>query len=214
MSAQDGAPALGRAPMAPPAQWNARQGSSIPTGSRPARLTRRAMAVTAATLCAPLVAVAGLAAVGAAWGGGDPELGTMAGSQGLRGTTVASSIPATPPVAGSPAPVSKGGDKRRTPTAAAGGRPPTDTTNAATREPATDLRAPTHKPPTTQPRAPLRRVTPTPAPAAPEPIVDPSGPGAPIPGGTTGPGENSGTGSGTGGGSGPSEGGEGTDGGD
>ena len=66
MSAQQGAPVLGRAQVATPTLWNAPQGSSIPAGSAPARMTRRAIAVAAATLCAPLVAMLGLAAIGAA----------------------------------------------------------------------------------------------------------------------------------------------------
>jgi uncharacterized membrane protein YgcG len=226
MSAQDGAPALGRAQIAPTDQWNARQGSSIPMASVPARFTRRAMTVAAATLCAPLVAVAGLAAIGVAGGGGDPAVGTMAGSQGLRGTTVETIPPAPAQVAGPTDPVFKREGKGEAPTAAASGRPVKGTTDDAGREPATDLRAPAHKPPIrTQPRTPSRRVSPAPPPAAPEQIVDPSAPGAPTTsggatgsGGTTGPGDSSGpgsgTGSGSGGGSGSSEGDESSDGGD
>ena len=210
MSAQDGAPALGRAQVAPPDQLNAQQGSSIPMASAPARFTRRAMTIAAATLCAPLVAVAGLAAIGVAGGEGDPEVGTMAGSQGLRGTTVGTSTPAPAQVPSPTVPISKGESKGEAQTAAASGRPLKGATDDEAREPVTDLRPPADKPPIrTQPRTPSRRVSPAPPPAAPEQVIDPSAPGAPTTSGgttgsgdTSGPGESSGPGSGTGSGSG------------
>src|SRR3954451_15318272 len=103
MSAHYGAPVLGRAQRGTPAFWTAPQGSSIPAGSRPERVTRRAIAVAAATLCAPLVTATALAAIGAVTGGNQAEMGTLAGAQGLRGTTVAATNPA-PAQVSSPAP--------------------------------------------------------------------------------------------------------------
>src|SRR3954451_6227158 len=108
MSAHYGAPVLGRAQRGTPAFWTAPQGSSIPAGSRPERVTRRAIAVAAATLCAPLVAATALRAIAAATGGNHAEMGKLAGTQGLRGTTIASTSPA-PAQVSAPAPeTSKG----------------------------------------------------------------------------------------------------------
>jgi hypothetical protein len=189
MSAQQGAPALGRAQVATPTLWNAPQGSSIPREPRPARMTRRAMAVTAATLCAPMVAAIGLVAIATAGGGNQAEMGTLAGTQGLRGSTVAASGPAPTQVSGPPADGWKakagGTDKG---TAAEPKRDSTqETSSQPQREPAPTTRAPEHKAPThTAPEPPSSRVNPDPTAPAPAPTVDSSDPGAPIPGSTGG----------------------------
>jgi uncharacterized membrane protein YgcG len=188
MSAQQGAPALGRAQVATPTLWNAPQGSSIPRGSAPARMTRRAMAVAAATLCAPLVAMLGLAAIGAAGGGNQAEMGTLAGTQGLRGSTVATTSPAPTQVSAPPADELKARADGTNATAADPKQHPTQSTaSQPQREPAPDTRAPAHKPPTrTVPERPPSRVNPHPSAPAPPPAVDPTGPGAPIPGSSGG----------------------------
>jgi outer membrane biosynthesis protein TonB len=189
MSAQQGAPGLGRAQMATPTFWNAPQGSSIPMKSRPARMTRRAMAVAAATLCAPAVAAIGLAAIAAAGGGGHPEMGSLAGTQGLRGTTVAATAPAPAGVLGpsiddpKAKPVTTDEDN-----AAAHKRHPTqDTSSDPQRAPAPTTRAPAHKPPThAAPQPPPSKVNLNPPAPAPTPSVDPTTPGAPTSGSTSG----------------------------
>jgi hypothetical protein len=188
MSAQQGAPALGRAQVGTPTLWNAPQGSSIPRGSRPARMTRRAMAVTAATLCAPMVAAIGLVAIATAGGGNQAEMGTLAGTQGLRGSTVAASGPVptqvSPPADGWKA--KAGGTDEGT--AAEPKRHSTqETSSQPQREPAPTTGAPEHKAPThTAPEPPSSRVNPDPTAPAPAPPVNSSGPGAPIPGSTSG----------------------------
>jgi hypothetical protein len=189
MSAQQGAPVLGRAQVATPTLWNAPQGSSIPAESAPARMTRRAMAVAAATLCAPLVAMLGLAAIGAAGGGNQAEMGTLAGTQGLRGSTVATTSPAPTQISAPPADDLKARADGTNATAADPKQHPTQSTaSEPQREPAPATRAPAHKPPTrTVPERPPSRVNPNPSTPAPS-TVDPTGPGAPIPGtgGTSG----------------------------
>jgi hypothetical protein len=209
MSAQQGAPVLGRAQVATPTFWNAPQGSSIPSGTRPARMTRRAMAVAAATLCAPLVAMLGLAAIGAAGGGNQAEMGTLAGTQGLRGTTVATTGPSPTQLSGPPVDGSKADATGEGP-ANPGSRPTQGTGSHPRSEPAPTTRAPANKPPShTAPKPPSSKVNLNPPAPAPATTVDPSGPGAPTPsnstGGTSGgPGSvdtsssNSGSGSGSG----------------
>jgi hypothetical protein len=60
-------------------------------------IRRRAMAVAAATLCAPALAVTALAAIAAAGGGSDgPGMSTLPGAQGLRGTTEPATVAAAP----------------------------------------------------------------------------------------------------------------------
>jgi hypothetical protein len=187
MSAQQGAPALGRAQVGTPTLWNAPQGSSIPTETRPARMTRRAMAVTAATLCAPMVAAIGLVAIATAGGGNQAEMGTLAGTQGLRGSTVAEAGPAltqvSPPADGWKA-EADGTDEG--PAAEPRRHSTQETSSQPQREPAPSTRAPAHKPPTRTAPEPPSRVNPKPTAPAPPPTVDSSGPGAPIPGSTSG----------------------------
>jgi outer membrane biosynthesis protein TonB len=195
MSAHHSAPGMGRAQVGPPAFLTAQQGSSIPTRVRGTRMTRRAMTVAAATLCAPLVATVGLAAFAAAGGEQPPEMGSLAGAQGLRGSTVEATSPAPAPQVLAPTAESPKRPEVVTPVEKSQTDPVTDETQR--QEPPT-TRAPTHKPPvqtTPKPRSP--RVSP-PAPA-PAPSFDPTGPGAPTstggtstsgsdPGSTSGPG--------------------------
>jgi hypothetical protein len=181
MSAQQGAPALGRAQ----------------TGT----MTRRAMAVAGATLCAPLVAAVGLAAIGTAGGGDQAQMGTLAGAQGLRGSTVAATNPAPPPASSPTADAFKAkGDGPREASAAESKRQPSQETQSQPRSnPAPSTRAPTHKPPTQVTSKPPRSRVPV-TPTSPAPTVDPSTPGAPTPGSTGGSddsGSSSGAGSGT-----------------
>jgi hypothetical protein len=187
MSAQQGAPVLGRVQVATPTLWNAPQGSSIPAGSAPARMTRRAIAVAAATLCAPLVAMLGLAAIGAAGGGNQAEMGTLAGTQGLRGSTVATTSPAPTQISAARSDDLKARAEGTNATAADPKQHPTQSTaSEPQREPAPATRAPAHKPPNhTVPERPPSRVNPNPSAPAPS-TVDTTGPGAPIPGSTGG----------------------------
>jgi hypothetical protein len=178
MSAQYGAPALRRAPST--------------------QLTRRAMAVAAATLCAPLVAASALAGIGAAGGGNQAEMGTLAGSQGLRGTTVGASTPA-PAQAANPTPrvMKNQGAGTAEPVNNTGKSDPAPpTSNSTPRQPAPSTRAPAHKAPA--PRATPPRIPVKPPAATPTPTVDPSGPGAPIPSSGSGAGSTSGSSSGSG----------------
>jgi hypothetical protein len=154
------------------------------------------MIVAAATLCAPAFATVALAAIGATGGGGHPAMGSLAGTQGLRGTTT--------PEASAPAPATS---SERTAQHGATVKP-SDASNPpppvhAQRNPAPKVpaRAPTHH------RSPAPpHVTPTPhthvnPPST--PVYDPTQPGAPTSSGTTsGSGTTtSGTGSTTGSGS-------------
>ena len=201
MSAQQGAPALGRAQVATPTLWNAPQGSSIPRAPRPPRLTQRAMAVAGATLCAPLVAAVGLAAIGAAAGGNQAEMGTLAGTQGLRGSTVAETSPAPTQVSGSPADhVKTKADTTGGGTVAEPKRHPTqDTAAPPQREPAPSTRAPSHKQPTQTAPEPPKRVNLNPPAPTPPTTTDPSTPGAPTSSGSGSTGDvgSSGPGSGS-----------------
>jgi hypothetical protein len=195
MSAHYSAPGLGRAEVGPPAFLTAQQGSSIPTRVRGTRMTRRAMTVAAATLCAPLVAAVGLAAFAAAGGEKPPEMGSLAGAQGLRGSTVEATSPAAAPEV--PAPIAetpKRVEENVAPVHKGQTDPVTDGQEQQQRQQPPPTRAPTHKPPVqTAPKPRSPRVSP-PAPAPP-PSYDPTGPGAPTsPSGTGGTG-TSGSGS-------------------
>jgi hypothetical protein len=198
MSAQFGAPGLGRAQLATPAYSTAPQGSSVLTASHPARVTRRAIAVAAATLGAPLMTAAALGAIGAAAGGNHAELGTLAGTQGLRGTTVSAGTPAPPQNSGPAAEASRygKGDSRLsegepgpTVTHPAQGQPQG---GSGTRAPAPN--APSHAAPKPSPTPKGGLKPPT---RAPSPTYDPTAPGAPTSPGTTGgtntPGSTSGS---------------------
>jgi hypothetical protein len=187
MSAQQGAPAFGRAQTGTP---------------RPRRLTQRAMAVTGATLCAPLVAAVGLAAIGTSGGGDQAQMGTLAGAQGLRGSTVAATNPA-PPAPSPPAEAVK--DKGQDASKAAAVEPRRQPTQGSSPQPrsnpAPSTRVPAHKPPTqVKPKPPRSRVPVSPTTPA-TPIVDPDTPGAPTSGTSGGGGEGDGSGSNSGPGS-------------
>jgi hypothetical protein len=198
MSAQYSAPGLGRVQVATPGDWTAPQGSSISTGPRPARVTRRAMAVAAATLCAPMVAAAALAAIGAAGGGNHAEMGTLAGTQGLRGTTVAATSPAPPEA---PAPTAVSSEGKGDVTLVAGkGRQVRPSTHDAQSSPTPEQgsRPPIRREPTRPaPKQPAPKVTPNPPTRTTTPTYDPSGPGAPTTAGSTGGTDTSGSNSGS-----------------
>jgi hypothetical protein len=161
------------------------------------------MLVAAATLCAPIVAVAALAAIAATGGGNQSEMGTLAGTQGLRGTTIGAGNPESSPVPGPTVEDPQGQAKAQTDTAIAKTHPAQTAADPVERRQAPDTRAPAHKPPLqAPPKSPSRRVDLNPPPPASEPSQDPSAPGAPIPSGSsTGPGSptsSSGSNSGSG----------------
>jgi hypothetical protein len=195
MSAQYAAPGLGRAQTATPAFLTAQQGSSTSTGVRHTRLTRRALAVTAATLCAPLVAAVGLVGFAAAGGGSQAEMGTMTGAQGLRGTTVAATS-AAPKQVSEPAAEATTGfrkDDASAPSSNSQGAPAA--LDGPQHQPAPPTREPSGKPPThAAPKPPPSPRVRAPAPA-PSPTAGPSEPGAPV---TTGGTDSSGSSGGPG----------------
>jgi hypothetical protein len=188
MSAQYGAPGLGRAQVGTLAYSTAQQGSSISTAGRPARITRRAIAVAVATLCAPVVTAGALAAIAAVGGGNHAEMGSLAGAQGLRGTTIGATSPAPPPATGPADQVSKGGSRQSREDSVSSGK---SSAQSGTHQPEQNptsgqgTRAPTHKP-TQQPapKPPSSGVGLNPS--TPYPNYDPSGPGAPTTSGTSG----------------------------
>lgn len=183
MSAQYGAPAL--------------SGAQVPP------MRRRAMAVAAATLCAPMVAAAGLAAIAATGGANQSEMGTLAGTQGLRGTTIASD--ADPSQASGPTIAVPQGAKDGASTTVPKTHPAQAAAKRVERRPPPDTRAPAHKPPLqTPPKPPSSRVNLNPPPPRPDTTSeDPLAPGAPNPSGSSSgpgspsssPGSNSGPGS-------------------
>jgi len=95
MSAQYGAPRLGRPQIATPAYSTAPQGSVTFTGSRSAAGHATGDGGLPPPRSAPPVMAAGaLAAIGAAGGGGHPEMGSLPGTQGPPGND--GSRPPTP----------------------------------------------------------------------------------------------------------------------
>jgi hypothetical protein len=136
---------------------------------------RKALFVAAATLCAPALAATALAAIGATGGGGNQAaMGSLPGSQGLRGTTT--------PLVSSPAPATRHkqdiatrkGDGSDSPAALHVQRHPAPSAPSDT---------PVHRP---APAPPPQRVKPAPHVTAPTlPAYDPSQPGAPTASGTT-----------------------------
>jgi uncharacterized membrane protein YgcG len=186
MSAQYGAPGLGRARLATPSYTPSPQGSFIPPrSSRPPVVRRKALSVAAATLCAPALCAVALTAIGATGGGDQAAMGSLAGTQGLRGTTtpvVSSSAPSISPDKPDKEGTAfeKGDGSDASPTHRAQGTPePTAPAEQPARHP-----APT-RPPHSAP-APHTHVTPPSV-----PTYDPTGPGAPTGSGSTG--ETSGT---------------------
>ncbi|MDX6605851.1 MAG: hypothetical protein QOD14_391 [Solirubrobacterales bacterium] len=183
MSAHYGAPGLRRPQMATPAFSAVSQGSSIPAPSAGAAVVKRkAMLVAAATLCAPTFAVLALAAIGATGGGNQAGMGSLAGTEGLRGSTVAATTAASPAQ-----------PLKRDATAAKRNAADPAATHHARQHPAG--RAPAHSPtrtPAHPPRpAPSTHIgrTPTHTNSTPPtaPTYDPNQPGAPTSsGGTTG----------------------------
>jgi hypothetical protein len=180
MSAHRGAPGFGHAQMATPSYTASTQGPSTGArrGGRPVR--RKALFVAAATLCAPALAALALAALAATGGGDRAALGSLAGAQGLRGTT-------TPSVHTTPA-AKPGQDvqplKRANADSPASG--------PAQRHPASNAAptSPVHRPAPSPPA----KVSPAPRPQAVSPSVpsyDPSQPGAPTSSGTVSPSDGS-----------------------
>jgi uncharacterized membrane protein YgcG len=180
MSAHYAAPAIRRTQMATP----------------PVR--RKALFVAAATLCAPAFAALALAAFAASGGSDRPAMGSLTGTEGLRGTTTPS-MSASP----SPSPVKYGSGERKGDWSDSNRSPHVPkhpSSQAPTRPPA--HHAPATPPPHAKP-TPKTHVN-TPAP----PTYDPTEPGAPTSSGTTGTtggtsGSGSGSTSGSGSGSGP-----------
>jgi hypothetical protein len=98
MSAHYGAPGFRRPQLATPSYPASPQGSSTTAHSQGTPVLRRkALTVAVATLCAPALAALALAALAATGGGDRAAMGSLAGSEGLRGTTTpaVSSPPAT-----------------------------------------------------------------------------------------------------------------------
>jgi uncharacterized membrane protein YgcG len=190
MSAHYGAPGFRRPQLATPSFTASPQGTDLPARSGGAPVLRRkALFVAAATLCAPALAALALAAVAATGGGSQAAMGSLAGTQGLRGN-------ASPPLSASPAArdskdwtAAKKGDSSDW--------PPTHRVQTqkhpAAKAPATP--APVHHPAPAPPRAPKPTHVRPPS----LPTSDPTGPGAPIPstGGTSGS-SSSGTDTGSG----------------
>jgi hypothetical protein len=195
MSAHYGAPGFRRPQLATPAY--SAEPSSMPTrtSGQPV-VKRRAMLVAAATLCAPALAVVALGAIGATTGGDQAGMGSLAGTTGLRGSTVAApSGPTSSPAAADKRDAAKGSTSE----------PPADTHHAR-QHPATPAPAPRPSHPRTPPPSNhIGRTPPHTQPTAPStPTYDPTQPGAPTTSGTgSGSGgttttSGSGTGSGTG----------------
>ena len=190
MSAHQGAPGLGRAQLATPTHPASTRGPAF--GARRAgrpMFRRKAMFVAAATLCAPAFAALALAALAATGGGSDQAaMGSLAGTQGLRGTAspAQTTIPqAKTDRATEPVTTSKRGPGESAATQPARARP----------APKANTPAPVHKPAPTPPH----KVSPMPPPNLTSPSVppyDPSQPGAPTPN-TVGSGASSGSGTGT-----------------
>jgi hypothetical protein len=207
MSAHYGAPGFRRPQMATPAYSAVAQGSSIPARSapRPPAVKRRALLVAAATLCAPALAVVALAAIGATGGGNQAGMGSLPGSEGLRGSTTA---------APSAEALSTAGQGKHELTKQKGiGSASHARTHDVRQHPASSR--PAHRP-TPPPSTHTKRTPPHPVTTSPSPGTspyDPLGPGSPTgsdstagPGGTTtGSGSVTGTGSTSGTGSGASD---------
>jgi hypothetical protein len=183
MSAHYAAPAIRRTQLATP----------------PVR--RKALFVAAATLCAPAFAALALAAFAASGGSDQPAMGSLTGTEGLRGITTPS-MSASP----SPNPVKYGTGEKKGDWSDSTGSP----RGRKHPSPQAPARSPAHQAPATPPThvkpTPKTHVT-TPAP----PAYDPTEPGAPTSSGTTdttsgtsgsGSGSTSGS-SGSGSGSGP-----------
>jgi uncharacterized membrane protein YgcG len=195
MSAHYGAPGFRRAQLAAPSYTASPQGSAVPARSGGTRVVRRkALFVAVATLCAPAFAALALAAIGATGGGERAAMGSLAGNEGLRGTTTPSLI--SPPAA-TQHKQDTVTDEQGTATrkGEAGDSP---STHQVQKQPASKAPppAPVHRPaPKTRPPhvAPPRVNTPS------LPTSDPSQPGAPTSSGTSsGSGGTSGSGSGPG----------------
>jgi outer membrane biosynthesis protein TonB len=167
MSAHYSAPGLRRAQLATPSF----------------RVRRRALFVAAATLCAPALAAIALAALAATGGGNQPAMGSLAGTEGLRGTTS--------PVVNAPPPATSHKDNMRTKTSRTSDSPD----HQVQRHPAPKVAtpAPSHQPVSKPPH----QTAPAPTPHLNSPIVapyDPSQPGAPSSSSTTPTGGSSGSG--------------------
>jgi hypothetical protein len=196
MSAHYGAPGFRRPQVATPAYSAEAQGSSIPARSAHQPVVKRkAMLVAAATLCAPALAVAALGAIGATTSGNQAGMGSLPGTDGLRGSTTAAPTP-------TPSPANA---DERDGTEKGSGKSLADTHHAR-HHPATQ--APAHRPshpPTPPPSTHIGRTPPHTEPTLPG-AYDPTQPGSPTTGsgsdGTLGSGSGAGTGTGSGSGTG------------
>jgi hypothetical protein len=169
MSAHFGAPGLRRPQLATPASAPVAGATRASQGAHRQRPRRRALLVALGTLCAPALAASALAAIGATSGSGGGGMGTLAGSQGLRGSTAEATTPAPAPVAAKPKvrPVEK--EKRAV---------------VSRRRPAPSAPS-TEKPPAEKPssgvgRTPVDGLDATPVTRSPSYTTDPNAPGAPI----------------------------------
>jgi uncharacterized membrane protein YgcG len=200
MSAHYGAPGFRRAQLATPPYTASPQGSAVPARSSGTRVVRRkALFVAVATLCAPAFAALALAAIGATGGGERAAMGSLAGNEGLRGTT-------TPSLSSPPAATPHKQDTVTQGTATRKGDLSDSPTRQVQKQPASKAPAPApiHRP---APKARPPHVAPPPRVTAPSlPTSDPSQPGAPTSSGTSGgSGGTSGSGTGTTSGSGSSD---------
>jgi hypothetical protein len=156
MSAHYAAPAIRRTQLATP----------------PVR--RKALFFAAAILCAPAFAALALAAFAASGGSDQPAMGSLTGTEGLRGTTTPS-VSASP----SPSPVKYGTGHGK------GDWSDSTGSRHVQKHPSPQARPPAHRAPATPPP----HVKPTPKTHVNTlalPTYDPTEPGAPISSGTTG----------------------------
>jgi hypothetical protein len=177
MSAHHGAPGFRRPQLATPAFTTSPQASSMParSGGRP-RVRRKDLFVAAATLCAPAFAALALAALAATGGGNQAAMGSLAGTQGLRGTT-SPSLNAAPPAI-----PDKGGT-------ANGKSHASDSLPVQNGHKHQVQKAPPRDPVHHPSQSPPRQIAPAPRPHLNSPIpppFDPSQPGAPTGSTTTG----------------------------
>src|SRR5882757_9240095 len=146
MSAQHGAPGFRRPQLATPSYTASAQGSAVPAhpGETPV-VRRKAVFVAAATLCAPALAAMALAAIGATGGGGHAAMGSLAGTEGLQGTTTPSVSTSTSPDWGKLETSARKGASSESTASRRGGH------GEKHPSPQAPARTPAHKPPATAP---------------------------------------------------------------
>jgi hypothetical protein len=197
MSAHFSAPGF-RRPQAATAAYSATaetfSGPSVST-AHPVR--RRALAVAAAMLCAPVLAAGALAAIGASGGTQQAGMGSLAGTHGLKGSTVPAATPSALSSSVTPDPTKQSSSKAfergsaTTGSRAPSQRPVHSQTPSGSPSRKAGTRAPAHQTPTA-PSGTTRTHTGS----APQPsvVTDPTQPGAPAfsgDGGSTSSGTNS-----------------------